>query len=89
MTLGEASRQALSAAKAGDLEALARALEARAEAIAAGALPTRAIVEDGEQTVAQLQSLMRGLGVDSARLKQFEEAFAAQMPRAPHIDYRG
>lgn len=89
MSLAEATRQALAAAEAGDLEALARALDARAEAIATGARPTPAIVQDGERAVELLKALLHEAGLESARLKRIRDGFAARPPRAPHVDCRG
>lgn len=89
MSLVEASRRAKDAAQAGDLDALADALDARARAIADGAVPTPGIIEDGEITVALLRALQREAGTEYARLKQWGSSLGAPQARAAHVDYRG
>lgn len=89
MTLEAAARQALSAAEAGDLDALARALDARAEAIAGGGVPTLEILALGQRTLDLLQALIRTGGQESARLEQIHAAFAGNLNRPPNIDYLG
>jgi hypothetical protein len=82
MTLEEATRQAHSAAMAGDLDAVEKALAARADAIAAGGVPTSEIISTGEQTLELLRSLVRRLG-------QIQTGFAASLNLPPNIDCRG
>ena len=89
MTLEEASRRALAAAQAGDLDALARALEARRQSIDAGQVPTPEAIEAGEQTVRRLRELILHAGLESSRLSQIHTGFARTVAPTPNIDYRG
>jgi len=88
MTLDDASSLALSAAEAGDLDALASAMELRAEAIAAGGIPTPEIIADGQRTIELLQALIRAGVLDSARLGQVLAGFTGSLNVSPNIDYR-
>jgi hypothetical protein len=80
VTLEEATSHAVSAAKAGDLDALEFALTARAQAIAAGGLPTREILEAGNHTLQILKGLI-------ARLTHLREAVGRE-DTSPGIDCR-
>jgi len=73
MTLSEATAWALRAAKAGDLEELARALHARGAAAVDGDPPTREVIEAGEQIRSEIDSLKRKASVESARLRRIQE----------------
>ena len=81
MTLQEATVQAARAAEAGDLDEVARALDARAQAIASGATPDEATLASGEQLDHCLRDLI-------ARLKQISSGFAPAST-APRFDHRG
>lgn len=87
--LEEITRRALSVAEAGDLEALAKALAARAEAIAGGGMPTPEIVAMGERTLELLRDLIRSGWLESARLTQIQVGPIASLKATPNIDCRG
>ncbi len=70
MNLEESSAAALEAARARDLDALATALAARAEALTRGELPTPGIHAAGELTAQLLRELIRETGMESSRLRQ-------------------
>jgi hypothetical protein len=70
MNLEEASVAALKAARAGDLDALAQALEARAAALAVGQRPTPGVHAAGELTAQILRDLVRDAVLESVRLRQ-------------------
>lgn len=73
MTLSEATAWALQAAEAGDMKELARAVQARGAAIAAGDLPTAEIFDDGERVCTAIEMFKRKMSVESARLTRFRE----------------
>ena len=89
MTLEEASAAALKAAQAADLDGLASALSARAEALAVGAIPTPGVHAAGELTAQLLRDLIRETGLESARLMQIELAVGADAERPAHVDLAG
>ena len=64
---------ALRAAEAGDLEELARAVEARGVAIASGEMPTAEILAAGERVRAAAETLRQEIWLDSARLGRIRE----------------
>jgi hypothetical protein len=68
MSLEQATAAALAAAQAGDLDAVERALEARARALAAGAVPTPGVAAAGDLTL----QLVRELRARLAHLEQFD-----------------
>ena len=70
MTLQEATEIAFTAVRAEDLDALAEALQARAKAIEAGAVPTPEIAEKGESMIAALAKLKQKLAIENALLEQ-------------------
>jgi hypothetical protein len=70
MTLEESSAAALEAVRAGDLDALERALEARTEALLRREVPTPGVHAAGELTAQLLRDLIRETGLESARLRQ-------------------
>ena len=70
MTLEESSLAALEAAKSRNLDALAVALVARADALARGELPAPGVHAAGELTARLLRDLIRDTGLEHARLRQ-------------------
>ena len=72
MNLEEASAAALEAARAGDLEALEKALAARGKALAAGEIPTPGVHAAGELTAQLLRDLIRDTALEASRLRQLE-----------------
>ena len=88
MGLLRASREAVDAARAGDLDALACALEARAAAIEAGDQPTDAVAELGQQAGLLLQELRVRLRAEDARMQKLERSFC-DVVRDPSLDVRG
>jgi hypothetical protein len=89
MTLEEATRATHSAAEARDLEAVAKALVTRAEAIAGGGVPTPEIIATGERTLELLRALVRSGKMESVRLGQIQASLAGSLSLPPNIDYRG
>jgi hypothetical protein len=88
MTLHQATVEASAAAETGDLERLARALKARAEAIARGERSTPAIVAEGRRVEELLRSLIRQTILDASRLKQIQDGFVPPS-RGSAIDLAG
>ena len=86
--LEQASSDVLAAAQARDMEALAEALKARAEALASGEHPTPGVHAAGELSVQLLSELIRETTLESARLRRLGEAFAPS-PETPFLDTRG
>ncbi len=91
MTFDEATAQMLAALHARDLDALSRALRARAAAIEAGFEPTIQDIEEGEQALRALKELKKSLAIESARLRQLEAGVTSTLtPRhRPRIDCKG
>jgi hypothetical protein len=73
MTIKDATAWALQAAQAGDLEELARAIQARGAAIASGELPTPEAVAEGERVRAAIETLKRTTCAESTRLRRIQE----------------
>ena len=78
MTLREATDWALRASESRDLDELARALQARGAAAAAGEIPTPEIIAAGEHVRAAIESLKRETSLEAARLQRVREF----LPRA-------
>lgn len=78
MTLKESADRAGAALEAGDLEALARALEARKRALEAGEKPTLEVFAAGERLLRGLLALQQRAACESARLGQIQR----------YVDYR-
>jgi hypothetical protein len=89
MTLEEASAAALQAAQAGDLDALAAALAARAVALARGEIATPGVHVSGESTSRLLRELIRETGLESARLQRLEYALGQDPEPPPQVDLAG
>jgi hypothetical protein len=91
MTFDEATAQMLAAIQARDLDALSRALRARAAAIEAGVEPTIQNIEEGERALRALKELKKGLVIESARLRQLEAGVGSALaPRhRPRVDCKG
>ena len=97
MTLAESTAWAETALQAGDLEELARAIQARrnaiSEALASKRPPTPQATEQsiqaGERLCQALDTLKRELNLESARLRRIQEGFTAGDPRAALISVRG
>jgi hypothetical protein len=96
-TLEASTAWALAAMKAGDLDALAQAIQARRhaieEAIASGRPPaphmiTEAI-EAGDRLCCALEAVKRELNLKSARLRRMEDGFSREPARATRISLRG
>lgn len=87
MNLEQASLAALEAARAGDLNSVTIALEARQRAIQAGEAPTPLALYAGEQTARLLRDLVQQMHGDSERLRQLQKfSFAGE---ASHLNIRG
>src|SRR5438105_12964641 len=87
--LSDATRRAVAAADAGDLDAVAQALGDRAAAIST-ATPTEqaAAFDDGETIGRLLTDIKRNIAVEHNRLEQVREGFASD--RAPSfLDVQG
>ncbi len=80
MTLAEATGRAAAALQAGDFEGVARALEARRAAIAAGEPPTAEVIEAGQRVLEALLELQRQAAFDSGRLGQIRRYFEFHRP---------
>lgn len=80
MTFEAATEQMFAAIQARDLNALRRALRARAQAIEAGFKPTTETIEEGERALLALAALRKGLTLEISRLRQL-----APQPR-PRVD---
>ncbi len=78
----------MDAARSGDLDAVAQALEARALAIERGELPNDAVLDLGEQVASLLRELRASLRTEDARLKQLEQCFCHSV-QDPSLDVRG
>lgn len=87
MNLEQASLAALEAARAGDLNSVAIALEARQRAIQAGETPTPLALYAGEQTSQLLREMTRHLRGDSERLRQLRQFTSPE--GNSHIEVRG
>jgi hypothetical protein len=72
MTLQEATGRASAALDAGDLTALAAALQARRKAIRSGEVPTLEAFEAGERLLARLRDFAQRTAFESARLGQIQ-----------------
>ena len=82
-----ASLQLVAALVAEDLEQAGRALEERARAMAAGALPTEETIVLGDRAAALLQDMKRRVGFDATRLQQVQQRLPPEFSQ-PHIDLR-
>jgi hypothetical protein len=97
MTLEESTAWAEAALKAGDLEDLTRAIQARhnaiAEALASGQPPPPQVVgqviEAGERLCVALDRLKRELNLESVRFRRLQDGFAPRRSQASHISLRG
>jgi hypothetical protein len=97
LTLQESTAWAQTAVDAGDLEALARAIAARRQAVAgilaSGQTPPPAVIAraiaDGDRLCAALQALKRELVLDSTRLQRIQQGFAPAQPPPVRISLRG
>jgi hypothetical protein len=94
LTLEQSQTEALLAANAGNWNALKRALEARAAAIAAmkpSAEELRSAIEAGMEIERAVRNARLELGYRSARLSQLQAGLMAGfgMPRESRINYRG
>jgi hypothetical protein len=87
--LQRATQAALAAAEAGDLDALAEALEARARAIAAGEAPTLEILAAGDRLRELLVALRERLHAGSAQLARAAAQLGSGLRHPGHIDCRG
>lgn len=72
IAIAAATAQAEAALQAGDLEGLARAIQARREALESGEQPTLEAYRAGERLLRGLLDLQRRAAVDSARLGQIQ-----------------
>lgn len=79
MSLEEATDQMLAALQARDLDAVGRALTARAAAVESGFPPTAEIVEKGTHALRELKELRKGMALESARLKQLQAGVASTL----------
>jgi hypothetical protein len=97
MTLEESTARALAAVKDGDLDDLAKALEARGvaigEAVASGQPPPphilAQVVDAGDRLCAALEAHKREVTLESARLQLIGNGFSREEPRATRISLRG
>jgi hypothetical protein len=72
LTLKETTDRVNAAIEAGNLDALARALKARREALVSGETPTLGVFEAGERAILALKALAQRAAFDSARLGQIK-----------------
>jgi hypothetical protein len=97
MTLEASTAWALAAMKAGDLNDLAHAIQARrqaiGEAIASGRPPAPHIIAEavqaGERLCGALEGLKRDLNLESSRLRHLGDGFSREPARATRISLRG
>jgi hypothetical protein len=89
LSLAEATRRALAAADAADLEALSQALVEREAAMATAPPADRAAALDAGETIGRLLAdIKRNIVVRHNRLEQVREGFAAHA-RSALIDVQG
>jgi hypothetical protein len=86
LSLEQASAQALEAAEAGDLDALALALEARQKALDRGEVPTPGVLSAGTLTAQLLRLLLAETRAEESRLRQLWN-FVATPPSS--LELRG
>ena len=86
-SLEQASLAALAAAQKGDLDAVARALIQRQEALDRGEIATAGILSAGELTASLLRDLIRDVRLQDLRLWRLANNFA-RSPQ-PSISFRG
>jgi hypothetical protein len=77
----ESTEIAFAAIRAEDLDALTAALDARAKAIEAGAVPTPEIVERGESMIAALADFKQKLAIENALLQQVRMGYLGSLGR--------
>lgn len=100
MTLEESTQRLTAAIEAEDFTAIAKALEARAAAIAefGESTPSPASIATGESALRagetawlRLQALKQRIATGSRRLAQIQEGFVESLrpSRPSHVDFRG
>ena len=80
MKLREATDRAAAALEAGDIAALARAIEERRKAIRAGDEPTAEVLESGERLLHGLMAWQQRTAYESARLGQVQRYVEFRKP---------
>ena len=89
-SLEEATKRLLAAIAAENFPDMEAALDARAEAIRGGAVPTPEIIAAGERAALTLTALKQRLAAESGRLHRLQSGIATLLaPRPSKIDCRG